>query len=139
MMGICFDCLAEFDRELVARPFLDALFGPRQQVFAPADETVVCRCEEITAGEITALAPSGSRDRTRSRPPPAPAWAPCQGRQCGYTVTRILAAVQSRPPSEVGFSHIRPPLKPVPLGEVASLDLQATPSEDADNLEEETE
>jgi hypothetical protein len=51
---------------------------------------------------------------------------PCQGRQCGYTVTRILSTAQNRAPSEVGFFHIRPPLKPVTLGELASLDQPAT-------------
>jgi hypothetical protein len=40
-------------------------------------------------------------------------------------VTRILDAAQNRPRSEVGFFHIRPPSKPVTLGELASLDLQA--------------
>ena len=44
---------------------------------------------------------------------------PCQGRQCGYTVTRILAAAEGRPAAEVGFYRIRPPLKPVTLGELA--------------------
>jgi hypothetical protein len=47
---------------------------------------------------------------------------PCQGRQCGYTVAHLLAAAQQRPVEEVGLFRIRPPLKPVTLGELASLD-----------------
>jgi len=45
----------------------------------------------------------------------------CQGRQCGYTVTHILAAEEGRFLDEVGFYRFRPPLKPVTLGELASL------------------
>jgi hypothetical protein len=34
----------------------------------------------------------------------------------------LVAATQQRPVGEVGFYRIRPPLKPVTLGELASLD-----------------
>ena len=47
---------------------------------------------------------------------------PCQGRQCGLTLTRILAAEYGQSPAETGFFRIRPPLKPVTLGELAALD-----------------
>jgi NADPH-dependent 2,4-dienoyl-CoA reductase/sulfur reductase-like enzyme len=116
----------KLDRELAVRPFLDALFKPRPQIFAPADETIVCRCEEITAGEIRALSKIGQPGPNQIKAATRAGMGPCQGRQCGYTVTRILAASQNRLPSEVGFFHIRPPLKPVTLGELASLDQSAT-------------
>jgi bacterioferritin-associated ferredoxin len=113
-------------RELAGRPFLDALFKPRPQIFAPTDETIVCRCEEITAGEIRAVAKIGQPGSNQIKAATRAGMGPCQGRQCGYTVTRILGAAQNRPPSEVGFFHIRPPLKPVTLGELASLDQSVT-------------
>jgi NADPH-dependent 2,4-dienoyl-CoA reductase/sulfur reductase-like enzyme len=113
-------------RELAVRPFLDALFKPRSQIFAPADETIVCRCEEITAGEIRALAKVGRPGPNQIKAATRVGMGPCQGRQCGYTVTRLLSASQNRPPSEVGFFHVRPPLKPVTVGELASLDQSAT-------------
>jgi NADPH-dependent 2,4-dienoyl-CoA reductase/sulfur reductase-like enzyme len=117
----------KLDRELALRPFLDALFRPRPQVFAPADETIVCRCEEITAGQIRALATVGQPGPNQIKAATRAGMGPCQGRQCGYTVTRILGAAQNRLPSDVGFFHIRPPLKPVTLGELASLDVRAFP------------
>jgi hypothetical protein len=113
-------------RELAVRPFLNALFKPRPQVFAPADETIVCRCEEITAGEIRALAAVGRPGPNQIKAATRAGMGPCQGRQCGYTVNRILGAAQNRPLSEVGFFHVRPPLKPVTIGELASLDQSAT-------------
>jgi NADPH-dependent 2,4-dienoyl-CoA reductase/sulfur reductase-like enzyme len=113
-------------RELAARPFLDALFKPRTEIFAPTDQTIVCRCEEITAGEIRALATVGRPGPNQMKAASRAGMGYCQGRQCGYTVTRILCAAQNRPPSEVGFFNIRPPLKPVTIGELASLDQSAT-------------
>jgi NADPH-dependent 2,4-dienoyl-CoA reductase/sulfur reductase-like enzyme len=112
----------KLDRELAIRPFLDALFKPRPQVFGPTDDTIVCRCEEITAGEIRALARVGCPGPNQIKAATRAGMGPCQGRQCGYTVTRILATAQNRPPAEIGFFHVRPPLKPVTLGELASLD-----------------
>ena len=117
----------KLDRELAIRPFLDAMFRPRPQIFAPADETIVCRCEEITAGEIRALATIGRPGPNQIKAATRSGMGPCQGRQCGYTVTRILSAAQNRPPSQVGFFHIRPTLKPVTLGELAALDQLAGP------------
>jgi NADPH-dependent 2,4-dienoyl-CoA reductase/sulfur reductase-like enzyme len=112
----------KLDRELAARPFLDALFRPRPQVFSPSDATIVCRCEEVTAGEIRAIATLGCPGPNQIKAATRAGMGPCQGRQCGYTVTRILCEAQHRSPSEVGFFHVRPPLKPVTLGELASLD-----------------
>jgi thioredoxin reductase len=109
-------------RELAPRPFLDALFAPRPQVLAPVDETIVCRCEEITAGEIRARAVVGRPGPNQLKAFTRAGMGPCQGRQCGYTVMHLLAAAQGRPVEEVGFYRVRPPLKPVTLGELASLD-----------------
>lgn len=110
-------------RETAIRPFLDALFKPRPQVFAPTDQTLVCRCEEVTAGEIRALARAGVVGPNQVKAACRAGMGPCQGRQCGYTMTRILAAAQNRSPAQVGFFNIRPPLKPVTIGELASLNV----------------
>lgn len=109
-------------RELALRPFLDALFKPRPEVFTPPDETIICRCEEVTAGEVRNLAKVGQPGPNQIKTFTRIGMGPCQGRMCGYTVTRILASVQRRPVSEVGFFRVRPPLKPVTLGELASLE-----------------
>lgn len=111
----------KLDHELALRPFLDALFRPREAVFVPDDETVVCRCEEIKAREIRNMARVGSPGPNQVKAFTRAGMGPCQGRQCGYTVTRILAAAEDRPMQDVGFYHVRPPLKPVTLGELASL------------------
>lgn len=110
------------NRELAFRPFLDALYGPRPQVFAPPDETIVCRCEEVTAGTLRARAQIGRPGPNQVKAFTRAGMGPCQGRQCGYTVMHILAKAQDRPVETLGFYRIRPPLKPVTLGELAALD-----------------
>ncbi|QEI07176.1 FAD-dependent oxidoreductase [Pigmentiphaga aceris] len=105
------------------RPMLDALYPPRADIFAPGDDTVVCRCEELTAGDIrkavAIAAPGPNQIKAYTRA----GMGPCQGRQCGYTIAHIVATAQKRQVSEVGFYRIRPPLKPLTLGELASLEI----------------
>jgi NADPH-dependent 2,4-dienoyl-CoA reductase/sulfur reductase-like enzyme len=109
-------------QQLALRPFLDVLFAPRPEVFAPADSTVVCRCEEVTAAEIRRHATLGRPGSNQLKAFTRAGMGPCQGRQCGYSVMHILAATQQRPVHDIGFYRVRPPLKPVTLGELADLE-----------------
>jgi NADPH-dependent 2,4-dienoyl-CoA reductase/sulfur reductase-like enzyme len=109
--------------ELSARPLLDAVYPPRAEIFAPADDTIVCRCEELTAGDIRAFSNVGQPGPNQIKAFTRAGMGPCQGRQCGYTIAHILASDQHRPVQQVGFYRIRPPLKPLTLGELASLDM----------------
>lgn len=110
---------------LSIRPMLDAMFPPRAELFAPPDDTVVCRCEELTAGEIRAAAKIGRPDPNQTKSLTRAGMGPCQGRLCGYTVAHILAASHGKTVEEIGFHRIRPPLKPLTLGELASLDSES--------------
>jgi hypothetical protein len=46
---------------------------------------------------------------------------PCQGRQCGLTATEIIAAERGVAASEAGYQRVRPPIKPISLGELGGL------------------
>jgi NADPH-dependent 2,4-dienoyl-CoA reductase/sulfur reductase-like enzyme len=118
----------QLDRALAVRPFLDAMFRPRCDISAPPDRTIVCRCEEVTAGDIRAVAGVGRPGPNQIKTATRAGMGPCQGRQCGYTLTGILSDLQERAPADVGYLHIRPPLRPVTLGELASLH-SSTPSD----------
>lgn len=108
--------------QLSIRPLLDAVYPPRADLFDPADDTVVCRCEELTAGQIRAAARIGQPGPNQIKAFTRAGMGPCQGRQCGYTVAHILAGAHGKRIEQVGFYRIRPPLKPLTLGELASLD-----------------
>ncbi len=101
------------------RPFLDALYPP--PTASIADEVIVCRCEEVTAAEIRSVAKVSAPDPNAVKAATRCGMGPCQGRQCGYTVQALVAEVHGIPPRDVSFFNIRPPLKPVTLGEIAAL------------------
>lgn len=109
-------------RELAARPFLDAAYPPYGAALRPADNTVICRCEEVTAGDIRSYAKLGCLGPNQTKAFGRAGMGPCQGRYCGLTVTALLADANGQSPDETGYYRIRPPLKPVTLGELAAMD-----------------
>ncbi len=117
----------QLSRELAARPFLDAAYPPYHEALAPEDATVICRCEEVTAGDVRGYAMIGCVGPNQTKAFGRAGMGPCQGRYCGLTVTALLAAANGRTPAETGYYRIRPPLKPVTLGELAEME-NANPS-----------
>ena len=108
-------------RQLRIRHFLDALYRPPEWLCDPSDETVACRCEEVTAGRIREMARLGCQGPNQTKFFSRCGMGPCQGRMCGLTVTQVLAKALNKRPDEVGSYRIRAPLKPVPLASVAAL------------------
>jgi NADPH-dependent 2,4-dienoyl-CoA reductase/sulfur reductase-like enzyme len=114
----------ELARASAFRRFIDVLYPPSE--LATSDSTVVCRCEEVTAGQVRLalrgrpnLGPNGVKIATRI------GMGPCQGRQCGLSLTRLVAEAHGGGPDNIGFLNIRPPLKPLTLGELAALETNA--------------
>lgn len=105
-----------------ARRFSDAL----NRYFAPpsglsellTDETVVCRCEDVTAGEIRAEIKNGIDEIQGAKLWTRVGMGPCQGRICAFTLARLLAAETGKPAADIGFNRPRIPLRPVPLNVV---------------------
>ena len=109
------------NRERASRPFLDRLYPPPRAHLGPPDDVIVCRCESVTAGQIRGYAKAGCLGPNQAKAFGRCGMGPCQGRYCGLTVTEILAEETGRDPADVGAYRIRAPLKPVTLGELASL------------------
>lgn len=110
--------------ELRIRPFLDRAYPPAQQSLAPEDDTIICRCEEVTAGDIRRFAALGCKGPNQAKAFGRAGMGPCQGRFCGLSVTEILAAETGQSQARTGALRIRAPLKPVTLGELASYDAE---------------
>ena len=108
-------------KALAPRRFIDALYPPDNAITTLADTTVVCRCEEITAGAIRRYAANGCEGPNQLKAFSRCGMGPCQGRYCGLTVTRVLADYHGLTPDAVGSYRIRAPIKPVTLQELASL------------------
>ncbi len=108
-------------KELAARPFIDRAYPPYKSALSPDDATIVCRCEEVTAGDIRHYAKLGCLGPNQTKAFGRSGMGPCQGRYCGLTVTELLAKANNQSHEETGYYRIRPPLKPVTLGELSEL------------------
>lgn len=109
----------ELQSQLHIRPFLDALYRPPAAHRMPVDDAViVCRCEEVTAGQIRKYAELGCQGPNQTKAFGRCGMGPCQGRLCGLTVTEMIADARGVSPDQVGYYRIRPPIKPVTLGEL---------------------
>lgn len=104
------------------RPFLDAFFFiPGKLLNVPDDNTMVCRCEEVTAGEIRQAVADGFGDSNQVKFLTRCGMGPCQGRQCAEAVAFIVAAASGKSLPECGLYRGRPPVTPLTLGQLASL------------------
>ena len=117
----CSSLLKRRMAETAIRPFLDRAYTPPDSVLQPADSTIACRCEEVTAGEIRGLVSLGCEGPNQIKAFSRAGMGPCQGRFCGLTVTQIMAAETGLSPDDIGTHRIRTPIKPVTLGELAAL------------------
>jgi bacterioferritin-associated ferredoxin len=108
-------------REEMGRGFLDRLYRPAAAFRQPDGDTVVCRCEEVTARQVRETAMMGCEGPNQMKAFLRCGMGPCQGRLCGLTVTELIATQRGITPSEVGYYRLRPPVKPITLGELASL------------------
>ncbi|WP_429355363.1 FAD-dependent oxidoreductase [Paraburkholderia sp. 32] len=112
---------SEHAGHLSVRPFLDALYRPCDGTRIPADDVLVCRCEEVTAAEIRQSVALGCVGPNQTKAFNRCGMGPCQGRLCGLTVTEIIARERRVSPEVVGYYRIRPPIKPLTLGQLASI------------------
>lgn len=110
------------ERDQAVRPFLETLYAPPDETLRPADAVTVCRCEEVSAGAIREAVRLGCPGPNQAKSFLRCGMGPCQGRLCGLTVTEIIAAERAVAPDAIGYYRIRPPIKPLTLGELAALD-----------------
>ena len=124
-----------FEREaatVAGRRRREARFGATlNTLFAPppgldeitTDATVICRCEEVTAGEVSAAIANAGKPVTLDS---LKLWTrvgqgPCQGRTCAATLGRVIARRSGRPVADAGVFSVRPPVRPLPLTALAGL------------------
>jgi NADPH-dependent 2,4-dienoyl-CoA reductase/sulfur reductase-like enzyme len=105
---------------MALRPFLDALYAPSAAVLAPPEDTTpVCRCEEITAGQVRAAARLGATGPNQVKAFLRAGMGACQGRMCGATVARLVAEAHGVQPEAVAPLRPRAPYKPLTVGQLA--------------------
>ncbi|SHI36170.1 FAD/NAD(P)-dependent oxidoreductase [Pollutimonas bauzanensis] len=103
------------------RDFLDILYQPADVFRLPKGDTIVCRCEEVTAQQVRETVKLGCPGPNQMKSFLRCGMGPCQGRFCNVTVTELIAQERGVSPAEVGHYRLRFPTKPLTLGELASL------------------
>lgn len=115
--------------ELRFRPFLEVLSRPRDDDRIPTDDkTIVCRCEEVTTKQINDLVDDGCVGPNQLKSFSRCGMGPCAGRFCGLTVSELIAKRRGVEMEEVGYYRVRPPIKPVTLGELGAMTTDFDPS-----------
>ena len=105
-------------RRLADRPLLAA--SPRPGLFALADpETVICRCEHVTAGHLAERRFAGSIEPGPLIAETRAGMGICQGRQCASLIAATIARHAGLPIEHIPPITPRPPIVPVPLGAIA--------------------
>ena len=87
----------------------------------PRQDTIVCRCEEVTAQQVRDAIALGCPGPNQLKAFLRCGMGPCQGRMCGLTVVDLIADARGLHPRDVGYFRLRFPVKPLTLGEFATL------------------
>lgn len=86
---------------------------------AMADDTVICRCEDVTLGDIRRCLASGGRTARDLKLSLRTGMGRCQGNTCQSIVADILSAYTDQPLEALRPDSVRIPVKPVSLGVLA--------------------
>ena len=99
---------------------LNTLFSPPPGLDSiTTDDTIICRCEDITAGQVRAVVKQGAGELDALKTWTRVGQGPCQGRTCGPLLARWVARGTGCSMQDAGHFHTRPPLKPLTLGDLA--------------------
>jgi NADPH-dependent 2,4-dienoyl-CoA reductase/sulfur reductase-like enzyme len=115
------ESIAEQRRTLVilerfAQGLAEAFPWPASQAARLSNDTVVCRCESVTAGELRGIVEkTGAHESNRAKAFSRVGMGRCQGRYCGHAAAEIIAHAASVPIEEVGRLRGQAPVKPLPI------------------------
>ena len=92
---------------------------PTEMIRALPDDTVLCRCEGITSGELRATLPRSGPEANRAKSLSRIGMGRCQGRYCQLAGAEIMAAATNSQPAQMGRLRAQPPVRPAPLHALA--------------------
>lgn len=80
-----------------------------------ADDVIVCRCEDVTVGELRRAIEAGAPTASGAKMWTRACMGRCQGRMCAAGVARIAARSSGIGLDDIGENRARIPIRPVPL------------------------
>ncbi|HWQ29500.1 MAG TPA: (2Fe-2S)-binding protein [Negativicutes bacterium] len=81
-----------------------------------SDNTMVCRCSEVTLGEVRELIRKGYQSVDEIKRMSRAGMGPCQGRTCRQLIMQELSRATGTKMQDLRMSTFRPPAKPIKLG-----------------------
>lgn len=84
-----------------------------------SDNTIICRCEGITLGEIKKLIKEGYETIDEIKRISRAGMGPCQGRTCRHLLLQEIAKETGQNMKNMPMSTFRPPIKPINIGIIA--------------------
>jgi len=106
--------LARMDR--FRRGLVQAFPWPQALAAALPDDTIVCRCEAVSAGELRrCVVEMDSREVNRAKAFSRVGMGRCQGRYCGHAAAEIVAHACRIPVEQVGRLRTQAPVKPLSM------------------------
>lgn len=113
---------------LSPRNFIDSYFTPRKDLFSVPDNVIVCRCENICAGDIRKATLEGLADVNEVKLRTRAGMGICQGRTCGAAIAAIAADARAVPVESMGALSIRNPVRAIPTETILTLENTAEKS-----------
>ncbi len=80
------------------------------------DALILCRCEEVSVGDVRAVVDEGHWEINRVKAHCRVGMGRCQGRMCGLAAAEIVAERSGREVENVGRLRGQAPIKPLPFG-----------------------
>ncbi len=103
--------------------FLDIAFSPNMENIKPSDSTVICRCENITAGSLREAIQDGTYSLAGLKSQTRCGMGNCQGRMCITSAAELIAQVHGISLDKINQYNAQIPLTPISLGEIAKIHL----------------
>jgi NAD(P)H-nitrite reductase large subunit len=79
------------------------------------DDMIICRCEEITLGEVMKAISEGAHDLDSVKRMTRAGMGLCQNKTCFNLVARLISQQTGKPLAELTPFTARPPVRPVPV------------------------
>jgi len=97
--------------------------APSGQAARLSDDTIVCRCESVSVGELRQVVQqAGARESNRAKAFSRVGMGRCQGRYCGHAAAEIIAHAANVPIEKVGRLRAQAPVKPLHIATVQNAD-----------------
>ncbi len=82
------------------------------------DNTIICRCEDLTLADIRAMIKKGFHNPQDIKRLTRCGMGPCQGSTCRELLLKEVAAATGKSMGELEMTTFRPPTKPIKVNSI---------------------